>query len=596
MNSKKIMYNNIKVIRIIRKCCPNQILLITINSILKSFQSIVNILLFKYVFNMLSNNVDFYILSRNIILIFLFNIFILIINIYIEQVFIIRNRRIIVGYFQKLLLNKSVQFELECFERVDYYDEFRKSKEQVENRIENIQDSISNFILSIFGIGAFVTLIFTMEPIIIIFSLLSVMLSLILNKKAIKYQHEFYEDITTSERKIDYYFKVCTQKEYAKEVRIFSKFIDMIKSKFSSNLEEIKRKTKHFSLKYSRVIILQNIILQIINLITLLYISRKVFLKYISLGDFIALTGGNQKLIEYIGTFLRVFPEMYENGLYLENLFNFLEYEIKITDGMISSVDEETIDIELSNVSYKYPNTNTYAIKNINMKIKNGEKVAIVGENGAGKSTLVKLICRLYDSTEGVIKFQGNNYKDLKVDLIKDNLSVLFQDYNLYSLTVIDNILMRYTNDDVDLNHIKNILKKLKIYDRVKKGGKGLFAEISREFNDEGLVLSGGEEQRMAISRIFAQNKKIYVFDEPLSKIDPVSEHEIFDLLLETCKNKTLILISHHLSNLYKMDRIYFLDDGIVAEEGTHKELMLKKGLYYNMYIKQIERYDIKSK
>lgn len=592
MKKKKSIVNNIKVIRIIKECTPNQIPLIIANAILKSAQAIINILLFKYVFNMLTSEVKYKVLITNIIIIFIVNIIILIINIFIEQFYIAKNKRIIVGHFQKLLLDKSVKFELECFERMEYYDEFKKSKDQVEKRVEDIQETLSNFILSIFGIGAFISLIITMEPIIIIFSFASVLLSLLLNKKAISMQYKFYEKITPLERKVDYFLKISTDREYAKDVRMHSGFVHLIKMKFNYNLSSIIKIIKIFSKKYSCVLVFQNLIVQSINLVTVLYIVRKVFLKLISIGDFIALAGSNQQLIEHISTLFRVIPEMYEHGLYLENLFNFLEYDVKVFDGEIDFIDKNNLEIKLEDVSYMYPETNVYAIENLTMKIKQGEKVAIVGENGAGKSTLIKLLCRLYDPTSGSLYFQNELYKDLKVDIIRDNMSVLFQDFKMYSLPIIDNILMNeLTKKEDDFENVKEVLQRLKILRRIENSDNGIFTEISREFSNNGTLFSGGEEQRIAMARIFSQDKKIYIFDEPLSKIDPLSENEIFDLLIEKCSDKTLILISHHLSNLYKMDTIYFLENGKIKEKGSHEQLMAKKGSYYNMYIRQTERY-----
>lgn len=592
MKNKKSIVNNIKVVKILNKCTPSQIPLIIANAVLKSIQAIINILLFKYVFNMLIIKIEYNVLITNLIIIFTANMIILMINIFIEQFFIAKNKRIIVGHFQKLLFDKSVKFELECFEKMEYYDEFKKSKDQVEKRIEDIQETLSSFVSSIFGIGAFIGLIITMEPIIIIFSFASVLMSLFLNKKAISMQYDFYEKITPLERKVDYFLKISTNREYAKDVRMYSGFVTLIKTKFNCNLSNIIETIKSFSKKYSYVLVFQNLVVQGVNLITVIYIVRKVFFKLISIGDFVALAGSNQQLIEHISTLFRVIPEIYEHGLYLENLFNFLEYNVKVYDGEIDYVDEKNLEIKLENVSYMYPETNVYAVENLTMKIKQGEKVAIVGENGAGKSTLIKLLCRLYDPTSGRLYFQNELYKDLKMDIIRDNISVLFQDFKMYSLPVIDNVLMKeVTEKDGDIENVKEMLRVLRMLQRVEKCDNGIFTEISIEFSNKGTLFSGGEEQRIAIARIFLQDKKIYIFDEPLSKIDPLSENKIFDLLIEKCSDKTLILISHHLSNLYKMDTIYFLENGKVKEKGSHEELMAKKGLYYNMYMQQTERY-----
>lgn len=594
MKNKKNIINNFKVINTIRKIVPSQIPLIVTNSILKSIQSIANILMFKYIFNMLTNEAEFIILIQNICIFFSINITILIINIILERVYIEKNKRIVVGHFQKLLLDKSVKLELECFENMEYYDEFQKSKEQVERRIENIQETLSNFILSILGISAFFSLIITMEPMVILFSFVSVIISLFWNNRAINNQYRLYEKITPLERKIDYFLKIGTESEYAKEVRTYPQFISSILSRFDANLLIITKITKEYSKKYSGILVLQNTIIQSVNMISVIYIIRKALLKYITMGDFIALTGSNQKLIDYISTLFRVIPEIYENGIYLDSFFNFLEYEVKVFDGNLGEIDKKNIEIRIDKVCYVYPKTDIFAIKGLSMTIKQGEKIAIVGENGAGKSTFIKLLCRLYDPTSGSMYFNGNLYKNLKINNIRENMSILFQDYKMYSLPIIDNILMNsIENEDCDSLKVKRVLQKLKMLKRIECCKNGLFTDISREFSNDGTLFSGGEEQRIAISRTFCQEKNIFIFDEPLSKIDPVSENEIFDLLLEICDEKTLILISHHLSNLSKMDKIYFFEKGCIKEAGSHYELIEKKGLYYKMYMKQLEGYKI---
>lgn len=201
-------------------------------------------------------------------------------------------------------------------------------------------------------------------------------------------------------------------------------------------------------------------------------------------------------------------------------------------------------------------------------------------------------MCRLYDPTSGRLYFKNELYKDLKINIIRDNISVLFQDFKMYSLPIIDNVLMKeVTEKDVDFGNVIEVLRVLRMLQRIENCDNGIFTEISREFSNKGTLFSGGEEQRIAIARIFSQDKKIYIFDEPLSNIDPLAESEIFDLLMEKCSDKTLILISHHLSNLYKMDTIYFLENGKIKESGSHEQLMAKKGEYYNMYMRQSERY-----
>lgn len=466
------------------------------------------------------------------------------------------------GHFQKLLLDKSVKFELECFEKMEYYDEFKKSKDQIEKRIEDIQETLSNFVTSILGIGAFIGLIITMEPIVIIFSFSSVLMSLFLNKKAISMQYDFYEKITPLERKVDYFLKISTDREYAKDVRMHSGFVSLIKMKFNYNLSNIIKIIKSFSKKYSYVLVFQNLIVQGVNLITVIYIVRKVFFKLISIGDFVALAGSNQRLIEYISTLFRVIPEIYEHGLYLENLFNFLEYNVKVYDGEVDYVDEKNLEIQLENVSYMYPETNVYAIENLNMKIRQGEKVAIVGENGAGKSTLIKLILGELKKDHGSIKLFGIDMEDFKnfdkigyVPQVNEAIKIAFpvsaREYvglNLYKEFSILNTITKKSK-----SKIENTFSTLKIKDL-----------IDRPVN----TLSGGQAQRVMIARAMVNNPDILILDEPTVGIDQKSKEDFLDLIvhLNTHHGISILMITHEMEILGDyVDKVFKLKEGLIC-------------------------------
>ena len=478
------------------------------------------------------------------------------------------------GHFQKLLLDKSVKFELECFEKMEYYDEFKKSKDQIEKRIEDIQETLSNFVTSILGIGAFIGLIITMEPIVIIFSFSSVLMSLFLNKKAISMQYDFYEKITPLERKVDYFLKISTDREYAKDVRMHSGFVSLIKMKFNYNLSNIIKIIKSFSKKYSYVLVFQNLIVQGVNLITVIYIVRKVFFKLISIGDFVALAGSNQRLIEYISTLFRVIPEIYEHGLYLENLFNFLEYNVKVYDGEVDYVDEKNLEIQLENVSYMYPETNVYAIENLNMKIRQGEKVAIVGENGAGKTTLCNLIARFWDVKKGEVLIGGHNVKDFTSESLLKNISMVFQKVYLFNDTIENNI--KFGNPNATHDEVVEACKKACCHEFITSLSDGYDTVVG----EGGSTLSGGEKQRISIARAILKDAPIIILDEATSSVDPENEYMLISAIKELTKNKTLISIAHRLSTVREADQIIVIDKGRIVQRGNHKELIGQDGVY----------------
>ena len=224
--------------------------------------------------------------------------------------------------------------------------------------------------------------------------------------------------------------------------------------------------------------------------------------------------------------------------------------------------------------------------------MKKGEKIAIGGENGAGKTTLVKLLLRLYDGKSGKISFNNINYKDIDVTALRKKVGAVFQNSEVYSVTVGENVLLRKVITDDDRNLVIDALKFSGLYEYVCTLENGIDTLVTREFNRQGAIFSGGQQQKLAVARGYAQNYDLFILDEPSSALDPIAETQMYKNMLELGRDKTLIFISHRLSATANVDRIYLFENGEVVECGTHRELMqIKNGKYFEMFSSQAEKY-----
>ena len=244
-------------------------------------------------------------------------------------------------------------------------------------------------------------------------------------------------------------------------------------------------------------------------------------------------------------------------------------------------------DIEFQNVSFRYDGSTEDTLKHLSFQLKKGQKIAIVGLNGAGKTTLVKLLLRLYDPTEGRILLNGTAVTDINLELYRDMYATLLQDYHCFSISVKENILLRKEKEGDD-TIIESALRKSGFYERVDRMKKGVNTTIGKEFDTDGEILSGGEGQKLALARVFAQNSSILILDEPSSALDPIAEAEMYANIAESCNDKTVIYISHRMSSAKIADHILFMENGSVVEEGSHSELMNLNGKYAELFLSLI--------
>lgn len=248
----------------------------------------------------------------------------------------------------------------------------------------------------------------------------------------------------------------------------------------------------------------------------------------------------------------------------------------------------DKFEIEFKNVSFKYPNTESYALKNINIKINNGEHLAVVGRNGSGKTTFIKLMCRLYDVTDGEILINGINIKEYSKESIISLYSVVFQDFKIFSTTLAQNIS---AGEKYDYDKLYKVLDEANIKDRVLAMENKESTYLYKDLDKSGVEISGGEAQKLALARALYKDSPVVILDEPTAALDPVAENEIYNRFNSFVDNKTAIYISHRLSSCAFCNRIAVFDKSQLVETGTHQELIKSKGEYHNLWKSQARYY-----
>jgi ATP-binding cassette subfamily B protein len=318
--------------------------------------------------------------------------------------------------------------------------------------------------------------------------------------------------------------------------------------------------------------------------------------KSIQIGDFMVLSGAIVSVTWMLFGVRDGIVEGAKNAKYIENLKSFLAYEPKIDENQSGLPVPVMHTLELKNVSFRYSPEKDYVLQNISMTIKAGERIVLVGHNGAGKSILVKLIMRLYDPTDGQILLNGTDIREYDLQAYRQTIGVVFQDYQMFSISVAENVMMGRITSQEDREKAVEALKQSGTYDIIQNLKKKEETTLTREFDDEGVILSGGEYQKIATARAFAKDAQLLIMDEPSSALDPIAEHTMYETIMRLCTRKEnaeklAIIISHRLSAAAGADYVYMLEHGKIIEHGTHSALLSQSGAYADMYKKQAESY-----
>ncbi len=496
------------------------------------------------------------------------------------------------GTIQRELMSKAQLIDLKCYDIPEYFDDFVIAASQSEEMAKKAIMSAASIIAHIVAMAVAGTMIFTMNPVMMIFPITGFVINIITRFIITKLEYEYGLEKQRIGRKADYSKRVFYQPEYAKEIKLTG-----IEDALLEQYDEAIAEERKMALKYSLKIIVPTLINWITVFTLCQFFAVPVYLAYlaiekksIQLGDVASLKNATNGIKSHLDQMNYALVDFQNVGQYAEKFRRFMEYEVNIEgcEGEVPVPEDSTL--ELRNVSFRYKDNEKYVLKNVSMTIRKGEKLALVGENGAGKTTLIKLIMRLYDVTEGEILFGGVDIRKLNTKAYREKIGAVFQDFQIYGATLAENVKTDFVNEE-DMERIIDALGRADFGGKLRSLEKGIDTELTKEFSEEGTMLSGGESQKAAIARMFMRDIPVAILDEPSSALDPIAEYRLNRSMLQNAENQAVILISHRLSTTKDADRIILLENGSIAESGTHEKLLSSGGTYAKMWNVQAEKY-----
>ncbi len=452
---------------------------------------------------------------------------------------------------------------------------------------------VCNFISSVIKLLGLSAIVLSFEPLIIILIAAVVTVKMIIDKKKHR-RLEFYRSVWAPvNRKTNYILDLMREPKYAKEVRV-NDLTDWLCKKHKKHFDEeeypLYKSREMYDVKLNAFTFVTGIAQECIVYIILAF---RVVFSGMSIGNFsMYMTGINSFSDSVSGAFWNYFRLIIMSRFAREFRYCIeLEKNIKKENEICREGYEEwkEVTVEFRNVSFKYPGTDILVINNLSIIINPGETLSIVGLNGAGKTTFVKLLCRLYEPTEGTIFINKVPVNKIPLDKYYELLGVVFQDFKLFSFSARENITL---NTKWDTEKLKDSIERSGLTNKIRTLENGIETSVSKDFDDYGVEFSGGEGQKLAIARTLYKDTPIIILDEPTSALDPIAEYEIYNRFHQLTEGKSTIYISHRLSSTRFTDRIAVFSDGTIIECGNHTELMqIDNGIYKNMFEMQAQYY-----
>ncbi|MDJ1173970.1 ABC transporter ATP-binding protein [Roseofilum capinflatum] len=499
--------------------------------------------------------------------------------------------QIVTDFVNDILHSKSVELDLEYYENANFYNSLHRAQQEASYRPQNLLNNLLQLAQNAISLVAIAGLLLSLHWSISIVLLAAALPVLFVRLQQSKILYRQQKTWTAKERMAWYFHWMLTIESYAKEVRLFD-----LGALFRRRYHNLRQDIRQEKLALARKRAIADFLTQLSGILALFavfsLIAYQTIQGQITLGSLVMYYQGFQRGQAFLGQLLSSFAGLYENSLFLSHLYEFLDLKPTIANPIYPQWVPQPIkqSLKFENVSFQYPHSSRPLLQNINLTIPAGETVALVGENGAGKTTLIKLLCRLYDPTYGRITIDGIDLREFNVVDWRRQISVVFQDYVRYSLTVRENI---------GLGNIAHMDNHPDIIEAAQKSGaekaisrlpKGYDTMLGTQF-EEGEELSIGEWQKVAIARAFLRHAQLLILDEPTSALDPEAEYEVFEKFRQLIEGKTAILISHRLSTVKMVDRIFVLANGRIVETGCHEELLHLGGTYARLFSIQSKYY-----
>lgn len=474
--------------------------------------------------------------------------------------------------------------------------EFLKQQSEVLNHCnsprtatEHIYVVLGNLLSNSLGFVIYLALLSGLNPFLIAIVVATTVAGFFVNKYINGWGYRNRKERSKYNKEMAYFARKAEDVKLAKDIRIFG---------LAPWLKEIKessiRAAEAFAVRENRFYawgcLVDTILLIARNGIAYLYLINLALADGLTASQFLLYFSAFTGFSSWVTGLFSEFTTLSKHSLALSSIREFLEYpEVFRFEGGIPIPKADSYELKLENVTFRYPGTEKNILENINLTIRPGEKLAVVGLNGAGKTTLVKLLCGFYDPTEGRVLFNGVDIREFNRREYYDMISGVFQDMSVLSVTVAETVAQSV--EHIDMDRVKNCIEKAGLTRKVESLPKGYDTYVDRNVYEDGVEFSGGETQRLLLARALYKNGAVLVLDEPTAALDPIAENDIYMKYNEMSGGKTSIFISHRLASTRFCDRILFIKDGGIAEEGTHESLLAANGGYAELFQVQARYY-----
>ena len=488
---------------------------------------------------------------------------------------------------QLKLFDHALSLDIGKYEVPAFYNDFIWSVDSADKTVGELLDTLWRLVQRLTGGIAIFAILLDLDPLIAGITLLSAGIGVACSTYVKKQNFAYEMACRRPSRVAAYVRRVHEMPDYAKELRI-STASAVLDKLYDESLEErravigkYKRRAALCGMVWNATGALKD------NGLLLVLLYQLLIAKTLPLGGFALAVTASWRVSSMLKTVFGAGTELAEKSLYIEKLRGFTDAETAVPSG--ERQPEDFASVEFCHVGFSYAD-GTPVLRDVSFRIDKGRKIALVGYNGAGKTTLIKLLMRFYDVTDGVILYNGTDIRAYDLAAYRAKIAAVFQDFKIFAATVAENVVGGICQDE-DRARVTEALHEATFGDRLAKMDDGIDTPLTREFDEHGVNLSGGEAQKIAIARAFFRRAAVTVMDEPSAALDPVAEYELNTHIRETLLDDTVIFISHRLSTTRDADEIFVLDGGSVAEHGSHDALMRRGGIYASLFNLQAEKY-----